>query len=139
MTPFSTSILVCRSSQFSQDVRDIVLKTMDMYKDVEFVETEFQPQSIQPAYPGIHILDRGEMELEKWSVVKPTDGRVRLRKAINKVTADTSRETEEVNRRLVKSHSGATSTLTTVDEEAGEMKDLEEQSLGGKVNGKEIV
>lgn len=36
---------------------------MDEYRNVEFVETEFQPQGIRRAYPGIHTLDRDDIEM----------------------------------------------------------------------------
>ena len=40
----SNSVSVCGSSGFTDEVRDIVLKTMKEYREVEFVETEFRPQ-----------------------------------------------------------------------------------------------
>lgn len=121
---------------------------MNVYKDVEFVETEFQPQTVQPAYPGIHVLDKSEVELEHFAVVKTADGRMRLRKAptpSDKVTARGPRRKEEINQRLIRAHSGTTPTLMTVDEEVEELeeleeeKDLEAQSLGSRVTEREIV
>jgi hypothetical protein len=79
------------------------------------------------------------MELEQMANFKAADGRVRLRKAINNVTPGVSRGKDEINRRLIRAHSGTTRTLVTVDEEKEESKDLEAQSIGGRVNAREIV
>jgi hypothetical protein len=123
----------------------MVLKTMGVYKDVEFVETEFQPQTVPPAYPGMHASDNGGVEVELVSVLKTADGRVRLRKApipTGKIKASGSRDKKEINQRLIKAHSGITTTLTTVDEgveEVEEEKDLEAQSFERRVTEKEIV
>jgi hypothetical protein len=42
---------VCADPTFSGVVRRVVLKTMDEYQNVGFVETEFQPQHTQETRP----------------------------------------------------------------------------------------
>ena len=63
-------ILVCGDSEISRTIRKTVIETMEDYPNVEFVETEFQPQGVRQAYPGIHALHKDRVEMGSMAVVK---------------------------------------------------------------------
>ena len=138
---------VCGSSEFSLSIRDIVLKSMDQYHDIEFAEVEFQPRGVRQAYPGIHAIDDEDIELDRMAHSKRSSmgrlvrssrlagGSTNFRKLRSE--ADTS-EQEGGTERLVRSRSGATTKLRTV-EEADEASDLEAQSNSIRAREKEFV
>lgn len=134
--------IVCGDSEFSDAIRGMVIKAMDDNQNVEFVETEFQPQGVPQAYPGIHKLDTSDIEmgsfknLERRRLVKPRFGRRRLVKSRfgRRRTARQARDDREI---LIEMHSGVSGKLRTLDEEVNR-KDSE-TDVGAKIEPKEVV
>jgi hypothetical protein len=95
----------------------MVLKTMNEYRNVEFVETEFRPQAIQRAYPGAYRVGKG----------------------------DNRSGAAEDKQHLIKTHSGFPAKLKTLNGAGDELNDLEkglsdsEVIVGRKARVKEIV
>jgi hypothetical protein len=126
----------------------MVLKTMNEYRDVEFVETEFRPQRGRQAHPNAHTMDKDDVEIaavkgerKKRQISKLGDMSVEIKtfRRNNKSSA------AEDKQHLVKTHSGFATKLKTLDEEGHALKDLEEgpsdaeDAVGRKVLIKEIV
>lgn len=136
--PFLIRLLVCGSSGFSDAIRDIVLRTMNVYEDVEFVETEFQPQGVRQGYPGI---DRRDIDDDEMAVVKKGQKKHLVKSSrLAGVSAATEKSPpgnksgiNDDEEGLVKTHSGVASRLHTLHEE-----DFQD-NIGRKVDIKEIV
>lgn len=132
---------VCGSSGFSDSVRDIVLKTMNEYRDVEFVETEFRPGG-RPVHPSYHATEKDDL----------ASGTVKSAQSKNQTSSPGKIKTFRQNfkssvsddtQHLVKAHSHLDVNAKTLDE--AELEDLEEglpkvPNVGvRKVRVKEII
>jgi len=146
--------LVCGISKFSNSIREIVLGNMQSNKDITFEETEFQPKEVIQAYPGIHTIPTGDVEMGPMSADNIREGRMRLTQPQGAVETPPrlnlrrkSKTSQDDSNRLIKSHSGTSSRLETLPESESESDtdtDIEYlmiENLGNRreANVKEIV
>ncbi|CZR55712.1 uncharacterized protein PAC_05600 [Phialocephala subalpina] len=117
-SPGKTKVAVCAQADFSDSIRGTVLKAMNEYQDIEFAETEFQPQGVRQAYPGIHKLERDDVEMH----------RMVTRSRPTRMLRSSRLSSQDDEKRLVKTHSGMSSKLETLDEKSERSMDLGPQS-----------
>ncbi|RDL41166.1 uncharacterized protein BP5553_01145 [Venustampulla echinocandica] len=113
-SPGKTIITACGDAEFSSSIRSTVLKAMDEYQGVEFVETEFQPQDVPKVHPGIHSKikeDTGDIEMDARSIARHVD---RRRRAGQSQALATPKAGDRL--RLMKSYSGVSAKLRTLEE-----------------------
>ena len=104
----------------------MVLKTMNEYRDVEFVETEFRPQGRQ-AHPGTHKMGKDDIEIAEVKGERRKRRTSRLGEMSVEIKSfrrkDKSSAAAEVKKQT---HSGFATKLTTLSEAGDALKDLEE-------------
>lgn len=88
----------------------MVVEAMNEYQNVEFTETDFQPQVIRQKFPGVHKVERDDEEMHR-VVTQSVSRRTRLLRS-SKLGKQDDKEG------LVKRHSGMASKLETVNEKS---------------------
>ena len=122
---WSNVVAVCGESHFRDSIRDKVLLSMNNEQEIEFTEAEFRPDSVRPAYPGVHALDpTDDIELGKFSIADDSSKGNRLTKLPPVVGEGSTRrsshltpsgQTSEDKERLVRSRSGRSETVEEAD------------------------
>ncbi len=129
---------VCGSSVFSDSIRGIVLRAMNDNQDIEFAETEFRPDSVQPAYPGMlgKVTDAGlsgkRTRLVKSSILAGEGAGGQTRRLGRPGAISNDKDP------LVKTHSGVSAKMKTV-QETDESTDLGLQTSERERNVREFV
>lgn len=121
---------------------------MNDNQDIEFAETEFRPDSVQPAYPGMHDSEAAEdIELGKVTDAGLSGKRTRLVKSSILAGEGAGGQTRRLGRPgaisndkdpLVKTHSGVSAKMKTV-QETDESTDLGLQTSERERNVREFV
>lgn len=118
----------------------MVLKAMGEYQDVEFAEAEFQPRGVRQAYPGIHRVSKGDIEMTARSILRHGERKRHLvtssrlgQPQVSLRSGSTGAAISEVQG-LIRSHSGVSTQLKTLEE-----KDEPVETLGSQAKAKEIV